>query len=208
MSRESAKLLRDPLLRKLLSQTLVQAYGGHKGVVDEDDWAWVARIDRAAGDSTGFASSHCSKYFAKRRARRSHADPPEHKPKTAVTDHRFLKLRLILDCDCHLILTIHRSQGPRPDVDELLPLMRHMDGHVWPEQMLLDAGYDSEANHVLLRETQEMESIIPPKIGRPTDKLPTGQLPRAAASWPPTSTTRPTACACRPRPSCPCSNET
>ena len=60
-------------------------------------------------------------------------------------------------------------------MNQLLPLMENMTGRVVPEKMLLDAGYDSENNHELLREYLEIESVIPPKIGRPTDKLPTGK---------------------------------
>ena len=43
------------------------------------------------------------------------------------------------------------------------------------EQLLADAGYDSESNHEACRERWEMESVIPPLIGRPTDKLPSGK---------------------------------
>ncbi|MGB0768269.1 MAG: transposase, partial [Phycisphaeraceae bacterium] len=65
--------------------------------------------------------------------------------------------------------------GPKPDANELLPLMEAMTGQVVPDTMLLDAGYDSENNHELLREYLEIDSIIPPKIGRPTDKPPAGK---------------------------------
>lgn len=88
---------------------------------------------------------------------------------------RFPKLGVVVDCDTHLILSMHRTQGPRPDVDELLPLMNQMTGEIWPEQMLLDAGYDSEDNHELLREILKIESVIPPTAGRPTDNLPAGK---------------------------------
>ena len=35
-----------------------------------------------------------------------------------------------------------------------------------------DAGFDSEANHRIARHDMEVTSIIPPRIGRPTQKLP------------------------------------
>jgi len=38
--------------------------------------------------------------------------------------------------------------------------------------MLLDAGYDSHANHVRLRDERNILSYIPPKIGRPTTNRP------------------------------------
>ncbi|MEM6260776.1 MAG: transposase [Planctomycetota bacterium] len=170
----SAKLLRDPLLRKLLSQTLEQVYRPHATKhrqIDDDDMAWVLRIDRSAADSTGFESGHASKYFTRRKGGKNKGDPP-----TQATAHRrFPKLAVVAGTDRHVILAIHRTQGPRPDARELLPLMEAMDGRIWPEQMLLDAGYDSEENHALLREVLGIESVIPPRIGRPTHKLPSGK---------------------------------
>jgi len=68
-----------------------------------------------------------------------------------------------------------RGLGPRPDADQVLPLMEAMIGDVLPDMTLWDAGYDGENNHELLREYLEIESIIPPTIGRPTDKLVSGK---------------------------------
>jgi len=48
-------------------------------------------------------------------------------------------------------------------------------GNIFFDQLLLDAGYDSEANHTRLREGLGIESVIPAKAGRPTDKLPSGK---------------------------------
>jgi len=61
----SAKLLDDAMIRKLLTQTIDAFF--RNATIDDDDVAWCMRIDRAAGDSTGFESGHCSKYFTKRR---------------------------------------------------------------------------------------------------------------------------------------------
>ena len=61
-----SKLLKDPLLRKLLPQTLEQAYNPHRKLgVDDHDMARVIRFDRSTADSTGPESGHCSKYFTK-----------------------------------------------------------------------------------------------------------------------------------------------
>jgi len=43
------------------------------------------------------------------------------------------------------------------------------------DQLLLDAGYDSEANHELLRKRMKTGLIMPPRTGRPTTKPPTGK---------------------------------
>jgi len=165
----AAKLLDDALIRKLLTQTLAQFH--RLPPIDDEDVAYVMRIDQAAVDSTGFASRHCSTYFASRRKQGKNKDEP-------VCYHRYGKLGLIVDCGNHLILSALPGRGPKPDVNELQPLMRRLASNVWPDQMLADAGYDSEANHQLLRENCHIESIIPPKHGRPSkqaDHLPAGK---------------------------------
>jgi hypothetical protein len=163
------KLLDDALVRKLLTQTLAQFH--RLPPIDDDDVAYVMRIDQAAIDSTGFESHHCSHYFTHRRKQGENKDEP-------VGYHRFGKLGLIVDCANHLILSILPGRGPKPDVDELEPLMKALAPNVWPDQLLADAGYDSEANHQLLRERCSVESVIPPKHGRPgkdPDHLPAGK---------------------------------
>lgn len=165
----SAKLLDDALVRKLLTQTLAQFH--RLPPVDDDDVAYVMRIDQTAIDSTGFESHHCSRYFTQRRKQGKNKNEP-------VQYRRFGKLGLIVDCANHLILSILPGRGPKPDIDELQPLMRAMAPNAWPDQMLADAGYDSEANHRLLRERCRIESVIPPKHGRPSknpDHLPAGK---------------------------------
>lgn len=168
----AAKLLDDPLLRKLLKQTLEQFYRYPKHAqIDDDDMAWMLRIDQAAGDSTGFESNRCSKYFTRRRKQgKNKGDDDE-----PVMYRRYPKLGIVVDCATHMILSYKQGIGPKPDVDELAPLMKNMTGQILPEQMLLDAGYDSEHNHELLRETFDIESVIPAKIGRPTEALPKGK---------------------------------
>lgn len=44
-----------------------------------------------------------------------------------------------------------------------------------PTRLIADAGYDSEKNHELLREYLGIDSLIPPGVGRPTEKLPAGK---------------------------------
>ena len=47
--------------------------------------------------------------------------------------------------------------------------------------VVADAGYDSEANHRIARQDMGVRSIIPPGIGRPTTKPPTGRWRRHMA---------------------------
>jgi len=82
---------------------------------------------------------------------------------------------LVIDCENHLILATHRGLGPKPDVNQLRPLLEGFCINAVPRCLLADAGYDSESNHELLREELGIDSVIPPKHGRPTRKLPLGK---------------------------------
>ena len=62
-----------------------------------------------------------------------------------------------------------------PDVAEVTPLMEQICGNVVFDQLVADAGYDSEPNHELLRERFGVQSIIPAKAYRPTKQLPRGK---------------------------------
>ena len=162
----SKKLLNDASIRKLLTQTLAQFYK-HPNV-DDDDVAWVQRIDDVAADSTGFEANRCSSYFTKRRKKGNNKDDP-------VQYHRFPKMNILADLENHLILGTLRGQGPKPDVDELEPLMDHISTNVIFDRFIADAGFDSEHNHELMRETFGIHTLIPPKAGRPSGKLPAGK---------------------------------
>jgi len=58
-------------------------------------------------------------------------------------------------------------RGPTPDTIQLPSLLNQLGDGVRIDHLLADAGYDSEANHVLLREGHGIRSTIPPKQGRP-----------------------------------------
>ena len=70
------------------------------------------------------------------------------------------------------------GRGPKPDVVELPLLVDRLPPCVTVHHLLADAGYDSEANHVYARDYHGITTTIPPKIGRPTDKAPTGRYRR------------------------------
>lgn len=128
----------------------------------------------AAIDSTGFEAGQVSPYFVRRRARGS--KPLQNPVYQDTTYTRFPKLHAVCDCATHLILTLYPMRGPNPDVNRLRQTMRPMAGHP-PDRLTADAGYDSESNHVYLREVLRVESIIPPRHGRP---------PKAPDHLPPT----------------------
>lgn len=173
LQKAETKLLRDPQVRKLLSGTVAMFYGHDEPTSSggsSNSPKVAPRIEQTASDSTGFETTRASRYFIRRRQR---GQKTRQNPLYQTTTYRrFAKRGITVDCDHHLILATHRTTGPHPDVDQLKPLMAGFVDNVIPTCMLLDAGYDSEANHRLLRETLNCESWIPPTIGRPTDKLP------------------------------------
>ena len=93
---------------------------------------------------------------------------------------RLPKLSLAVDSASHLILAAIASTGgggDQPFLDALLyHAWRRTDGRT--RCVVADAGYDSEANHRLARLDMGVRSIIPPKAGRPTQKLPSEPMRR------------------------------
>jgi hypothetical protein len=128
-------------------------------------------IELAAVDSSGFELQHVSPYFVRRRSRQ---------PGLWQTTRykKYGKLGIVCDCATHLILSTLRNRGPTPDINQLRPTVRTIRGSTQIQTILADAGYDSQANHEYLREVLGIETIIPPKHGRPTKRPPKGKWRR------------------------------
>ncbi len=176
----SAKLLDDPLIRKILTQTIEIFFRLKRDrAISDDDVAWVLRLDRVAGDSTGLESGHCSRYFTNRRKHsKNKGDPHSDDSGEPVSYRRYPKLSVLIDTATHFILSTHRGIGPRPDVDELAPLLDDLPEFIQPRHGLFDAGYDSEANHQRLAE-RHIFGLIPPTVGRPSNKPAASPIRRA-----------------------------
>ena len=125
-------------------------------------------IRLAAADSSGLESGHRSPYFVRRRARGQKEAPNPLYETTTYT--RFPKLCTLIDCESHMVLSMLTTTGPSPDMHDLPGLLAGVPEGLTISTLLLDAGYDSQANHEYLREGHGILSIIPPKIGRPTSK--------------------------------------
>jgi hypothetical protein len=92
------------------------------------------------------------------------------------------KLSVAVASGCHLILAVKVRTGngsDAPDFDELL--YRSWKRAPGVRVVVADAGYDSEANHRIARQDMGVRSVIPPGIGRPTAKLPSGRWRRHMA---------------------------
>ena len=134
----------------------------------------------AAMDGTSFESHHVSRYFAMRR--RTMRDPLE---RTEYT--RFPKLGVVCDTANHLVLAGIPEQGPQFDRTHYVPGMRDALKQKKIHTLLADAVYDSEKHHLIARE-HGIRAVIPPKMGRRTEKLPTTPLRRQMAVHFPTKT--------------------
>jgi len=129
------------------------------------------RVRRAAFDSTGLESGQRSLYYIRRLN-------GSLKRWQSVTYSRYAKLEAAFECSSHLMVGILVGRGPRPDTDRFIPLLDDTNRRVQLQDVLADAGYDSEPNHRYARETCGVRSFIPATIGRPTSKLPTGRYRR------------------------------
>lgn len=73
------------------------------------------------------------------------------------------------------------TRRPSPDIKQLRAAVGQAVKQATLGTLAADAGYDAEWSYVWLREQLGIESIIPPKIGRPTSKPPTGRWRRYMA---------------------------
>jgi hypothetical protein len=122
--------------------------------------ATVARVrdfpDQArqvALDSTGLWLSHTSWYFAWR-AKRDRGQ------------RGWMKWAMALWVEPQMVVAQRVRPGPCGDFGDLQPLATAANDLKPFEQLIADAGYDSEANHRFCRETLGVDSLIPAKKRR------------------------------------------
>lgn len=151
------KLLRLPVVEQLLLKTLRFESPRRR------------RVKLAAIDSTGFESHYCSRYFVKRRSRVPNLWQ-------TTTYKRFPKLGVVCDVSNHLILAIHLTRGPTPDVAQYKEPMNKAWRVAKIDTVVGDAGYDSESNHQYCRDVLNIRTLIPPLHGRPTLKPARGAI--------------------------------
>jgi len=113
---------------------------------------------RAAADGTGLAANRRSAYYTHRRKQTGER----------VQYRRFPKLTLLIDIDNHMILSMLRGRGPKPDIQELVPLLDAVPKGITLHHVYADAGFDSEWNHTYAREEHGIITTIPPNHGRPS----------------------------------------
>ncbi len=90
----------------------------------------------------------------------------------ARTVKRLPKLSIAVASACHLILAARATTGMGSDHPHFEPLLFDAWRRADVKVVAADAGYDSEANHRIGRLDMGVRTIIPPDIGRPSDKPP------------------------------------
>ena len=158
------RLLRSASVQELLTATISRARPRRKR-------SGRVGVRRGALDASGFEAHHVSRYFVRRRSR-----VPGLWQKTTYI--RFPKLALLCDCSNHMVLAAGAERGPSPDITHFRRTVGQANRRVRIESLLADAGYDAEWAHELARHELQIRTIIPAKIGRPTEKAPKGYYRR------------------------------
>jgi transposase len=118
-------------------------------------------------DATGFESHYVSRYYRWKKAIRRKA-LCKRWPKLSVLCHR----------RSHLWAAARVGIGPSNDSPEFAPLVREADALADWGCVMADAAYDSEAHHLLCRETLGIERTIIPVQTRGFRKWPRSRYRR------------------------------
>jgi len=94
------------------------------------------------------------------------------------TVRRMPKLSLAVASSCHAILAARSHIGNGSDSPDFEPLLQQSRRRAPVRTVVADAGFDSENNHRIARGDMKVRSIIPPRIGRPSDNPPQGRYRR------------------------------
>lgn len=157
LAKAEKRLLKKRGVEALLDETVQEAQ--RKGMLG-------TRSRQVSLDSTGYENGHTSVYYGQR---------------TGEKKRHFPKFTAMMDTASHVYLSGVMNQGPHPDQREFRQTVQSGYVRLAFGELLADAAYDSELNHVWVHGTLKARSIIPPRIGRPTAKPPTGRYRRALA---------------------------
>lgn len=137
-------------------------------------------------DSTCYERRHRSRHYDRRCRKMRLQEGEKYAEKRAknvnlarsIKVRQMPKLALAVAASCHLILATRVHTGNRSDNPDFEPLLYRAWKRAGVKTAVADSGYDSEKNHRLARLDLNVRSIIPAKIGRPSDSPPTGRYRR------------------------------
>ena len=75
---------------------------------------------------------------------------------------RYPKLWTLVDCESHLILSLHTGRGPGSDLEGFVPTLVACHPFVSFDVLLADAGFDCEASHEIVHKLFDAKALIPP----------------------------------------------
>ena len=139
--------LREQDLAKAL-QAVAKKFPGYK----------AQRGVAVAVDSTGLGRGALSAYYVRRRSEKHHIVQPW---------STWLKWLVVVDVCTGLLLAQSAHPGPSNDSEKLRTLVRQAHELQPISEVLADAEFDSERNHLFVREQLRAHSVIPAKRGKP-----------------------------------------
>jgi len=124
---------------------------------------------QGAIDATGLESRYSSQHYIKCTKRKS------------FYRRNWPKLTIVCHTKTHLIAGCIVTRGPSLDFPNLPKVMKGADKQVKFDQILADAGYDSEANHYFCREVLNIRSTVIAYNARGAGKPPTARYRKQMA---------------------------
>jgi hypothetical protein len=91
------------------------------------------------------------------------------------------KLSLAVHAASHLIVAAQASTGLGTDHAHFVPLLSRARSRMRLSVVVADAGFDSEANHLMSREVLKVRSLIPARQGWFWNRAPTARYRRLMA---------------------------
>jgi IS5 family transposase len=131
----------------------------------------------AAIDSSLYDTHHRSRHYEQRCRQNSSNDRGIVSDRRSASCKKTPKLTIASTLG-HVILAAWPRTGMGADYKDFVPVVRDAHRRCKLEVILADAGYDSQANHRLVREELGAVSLIKSGSGRPTSKPPSGQWRR------------------------------
>ncbi len=160
--------------RRLLINRHAQAYLDKTIRLAQVQGRLPRRVSLAALDGTGLETRHASSYYVKRRNNTG-------KYWQRTTYQRFPKAGVLCDTQTHLVLAVVPGRGPGPDGPHFerrwSRLRRASVSPPWRPTRATTASITTDS-----REQHGVRSLIPPLIGRPTEKPPSGYWRRQMKS--------------------------
>jgi len=160
-------LVRTIGLKRLPHYTTIQKFFRRfSTLLFERILAQTAKLFELSGivaiDSTGFSTSHASRYFMMIKYRR----------KKHVWKEAYVKNSITADVEKQVILASRPRKDKGHDTLDFVPLVRRTSHVAGITTVIADKGYDSETNHEFVRNVIRAKTVIPVRrMGRKPYKV-------------------------------------